>query len=160
MRITTALFLTTILFSCANIKELAQENSPKNVVFSELSVSDNSGFLEKKQQIITTSNAYDETWSELFSNYMKKPPIPTINFETSMVILVAMGEKSNGGYSTNVKSIIETENQLIITVEEKIPAKNCMTTSVIVHPAQLIEIPVTSKEITFKIVEQIYNCEE
>lgn len=160
MKTTYSILIFLTLFSCRSTKKTMEVNYPKNIEFLELTKSENSGFLTKKQQIITETNEYNEVWGELFSNYMKKPPIPTINFEAKMVILIAMGEKTNGGYSTRVKSITENEDEISILIEEKIPAKNCMTTSVMVYPSQLIEMPTTSKKIIFKVEETIYSCDE
>lgn len=156
------LFLSLILtlLSCKNTQKTVEVTFPKTVQFSELTKNDNSGYMEKKNLIIASTEAYDEAWNELFSNFMKKPPVPAINFETSMVILVTMGEKTNGGYSIHVKSITENEKDVVVLIEERIPAKNCMTTSVIVYPAQLIELPATDKEIIFTTEENIYSCEE
>ena len=110
--------------------------------------------------MITSQEKLEEIWNEAYSNYMKKPAVPVLNFENKMVLLTTMGEQNNGGFSIKVASITEHENNIMIIVEENIPDNNCMTTSVITYPYEIIEMPTTIKKVVFKNVEKIYSCEE
>lgn len=132
----------------------------KEVIFSTLSEGNNGGFMGKQNIVITSQEKLEEVWNEAYSNYMKKPAVPVLNFENKMVLLTTMGEQNNGGFSIKVASITEHENNVMVIVEENIPDNNCMTTSVITYPYEIVEMPTTIKKIVFKNVEKVYPCEE
>lgn len=172
MKIFIPISLLVIFAACKTTKEVTDttqttENTNintdptfKEVIFSTLSEGNNGGFIGKQNVVITSQEKLEEVWNEAYSNYMKKPPVPTLNFETKMVLLTTMGEQNNGGFSIKIASITEHENNLMVIVEENIPDNNCMTTSVITYPYEIVEIPATIKKIVFKNVEKIYSCEE
>lgn len=163
MKNISLILLLAITLSCKNTKQTTQSTPvsyPIAIVFDEITQGDNGGFMSKKNSIINTPEEFDEVWNEAFSNFMNKPPLPKINFETKLVLLIAMGEKTNGGYSIQVASVTENENDVTVIIQETIPGPTCMTTSAMTYPFQLIEIPATSKKIIFNTIEKIYSCEE
>ncbi len=154
---------TTEVTNKTNTTETTKTNvSPtfKEVIYSTLSEGNNGGFMGKQNVVITSQEKFEEVWNEAYSNYMKKPTVPVVNFENRMVLLTTMGEQNNGGFSIKVASITEHDNNVMVIVEENIPDNNCMTTSVITFPYEIIEMPYTLKTIFFKNVEKIYTCEE
>lgn len=154
---------TTEVINKTNTTETTKTNaSPtfKEVIYSTLSEGNNGGFMGKQNVVITSQEKFEEVWNEAYSNYMKKPTVPVVNFENRMVLLTTMGEQNNGGFSIKVASITEHDNNVMVIVEETIPDNNCMTTSVITFPYEIIEMPYTLKTIVFKNVEKIYTCEE
>ena len=154
---------TTEVTNKTNTTETTKTNaSPtfKEVIYSTLSEGNNGGFMGKQNVVITSQEKFEEVWNEAYSNYMKKPTVPVVNFENRMVLLTTMGEQNNGGFSIKVASITEHDNNVMVIVEENIPDNNCMTTSVITFPYEIIEMPYTLKTIVFKNVEKIYTCEE
>lgn len=154
---------TTEVTNTTNTTETTKTDAAptfKEVIFSTLSEGNNGGFLEKQNIVITSQEKLEEVWNEAYSNYMKKIAVPVVSFERKMVLLVTMGEQNNGGFSIKVASITEHENNIIVIVEETIPDNNCMTTSVITYPYEIVEMPTTLKKIVFKNVEKIYSCKE
>ena len=176
MKIFIPISLLVIFAACKTTKETTKEvtntttttentntsTAPtfKEVIFSTLSEGNNGGFMGKQNVVITSQEKLEEVWNEAYSNYMKKPAVPILNFEGKMVLLTTMGEQNNGGFSIKVASITEHENNVMVIVEENIPDNNCMTTSVITYPYEIVEMPKTIKKIVFKNVEKIYSCEE
>lgn len=176
MKIFIPISLLVILAACKSTKETTTEVTNttnttettktdaaptfKEVIFSTLSEGNNGGFMGKQNVVITSQEKLEEVWNEAYSNYMKKPAVPILNFEGKMVLLTTMGEQNNGGFSIKVASITEHENNVMVIVEENIPDNNCMTTSVITYPYEIVEMPKTIKKIVFKNVEKIYSCEE
>lgn len=154
---------TTEVTNTTNTTETTKTDAAptfKEVIFSTLSEGNNGGFISKQNVVITSQEKLEEIWNEAYSNYMKKPTVPVLNFENKMVLLTTMGEQNNGGFSIKIASITEHDNNVMVIVEENIPDNNCMTTSVITFPYEIIEMPYTLKTIVFKNVEKIYTCEE
>ena len=176
MKIFIPISILVVFVACKSTKETTKEvtntttitentntsTAPtfKEVIFSTLSEGNNGGFMGKQNVVITSQEKLEEVWNEAYSNYMKKPAVPVLNFESNMVLLTTMGEQNNGGFSIKVASITEHENNVMVIVEENIPDNNCMTTSVITYPYEIVEMPKTIKKVVFKNVEKIYSCEE
>lgn len=173
MKIFIPISILVVFVACKSTQETTKEvtNTTENtntsttptfkeVIFSTLSEGNNGGFMGKQNVVITSQEKLEEVWNEAYSNYMKKPAVPVLNFESKMVLLTTMGEQNNGGFSIKVASITEHENNVMVIVEENIPDNNCMTTSVITYPYEIIEMPTTIKKVVFKNVEKIYSCEE
>lgn len=157
---------TILLISCNSSKDTTKKatvgNKGENVEFTIIKEGTNNGYKElgNGYAILYRQNGFNMIWDSIFSNYMKKPSIPEIDFETKQLILVGMGEKPNGGYSIKIESISETKKEIIINIIESKPGNTCMTPSVVSYPYQLIEIPKTNKKFILNRVEKIYECEK
>jgi len=163
-----AIVLITLLFSCkaskqeklVGSKDKGQESTEEisQIVFTEVKSGENSDFIKAENLVITTQKDMDLTWMKMFGKYPRKPPIPMIDFDTKQLLLLAMGEQPNGGYTIKVKSIAQTIKGLLVTIEDTKPGKACNNTSALIYPFQLIEIPKTEMEITFTRVSKINAC--
>ncbi len=73
-----------------------------------------------------------------------------------------MGEQRSGGYSVKTSTIVETRKNITINVIESKPGSNCITTSVITYPFEIIEFDrgKTNKKFIFKTVENVYECKK
>ena len=163
-----AIVLMTLLFSCKasenkNIAvsqqkvEMGSEKTSE-IVFKEIKSGQNSDFIHLENIIITTQKEMDLNWMKMFGKHPRNPPIPMIDFETKQLLLATSGEQPNGGYTIKVKSIIQTAKGIIITIEDAKLGKTCNTTSALVYPFQLIEMPKTEGEIIFARESKIKPC--
>lgn len=165
IRVLTVITITTF-FACSSTKKvetIATETGTDNMEIINTSViaeSNNGGFVEKMNRIITNIDDLDKAWGKAFVNYERKKPIPVIDFEKQVVLLVAMGEKSNGGYSIKVGSVTNNTKNTVVTVLETIPGESCPTPSVMSYPYQLVLMPKQDSEVIFKTIEKVYDCEE
>jgi hypothetical protein len=152
--------LATIFFSCKTNQVVSTTSfEPKNITYIELNSGTNGDFPEKTNKIINNQNDYNEAWTAAFKRFFDKQKPARIDFETKMILLVTMGEKTSGGYTIKIDSITENEKTIVVTVLETSPGKNCMNTSVMTYPHQIVELKKSSKEIVFKTVEKTYNCD-
>ena len=152
------LFLTSTLFSCKSSKENKSKATP--IVFSEIQTGKNSSYTKYTTKEIVNIKELSAVWINLFTKYDRKPPVPTIDFDNKMLVVIALGERNTGGYSIQVNSILETKNEIKINVSENKPGPTCLTSSVMVYPFQLIEIPKTAKKITFTKAVDIHECDK
>ena len=158
--LTISLFV--LLFSCKPSEKAATNEKPtvKEAVidFTIIKEGTNSGFTEFKESLITKQADLSETWNNIFANYMQKDPLPKIDFKTNEVYLIAMGEKTSGGYTIKVESVVESKKEIIINVVKSIPGKSCMTTSVMTYPYQLIMFQKKDKPVRFNGIDKVYEC--
>lgn len=151
----------TLLFSCKvseNTNKVKTEPVDNEIAFNLVYEGTNSGFLEKKEQIITNQTDFEKSWNIALVNYLERNPVPTIDFEKNQVILITMGEQTSGGYTLKTDSVTNIKTGIAINATAKKPGASCMTTSVMTYPYQMISIPKTNQKIEFKITEDIYDC--
>lgn len=162
-----AIVLITLLFSCkASEKETlvgAQGKSSEAVEsntidFTEIKSGENSDYKKAQNIVITTQLEMDLAWGKMFGKYPRKPPIPMIDFETKQLLLVTMGEQPNGGYSIKVKAMLKTPKGILVTLEDSKPGKTCNTTSALIYPFQLVEIPKSEEKLSFTRVSKVNEC--
>ena len=151
----------TVLSSCNANKstvKTATESNSQVIDFRELNTGTNSGFSEKTNEAIYNQIEYNNAWERAFSKYFQKPKPQKIDFENKQLILVAMGERNSGGYKIRVKSVEESETNIIVIIEETKPGNSCLTTSVMTYPYQIIEIKKIPKKLIFQTEEKIIDC--
>lgn len=82
-------------------------------------------------------------------NPMSSPKSPEVNFDEQMVIAVFRGECPYQNYSTEIKSLNETNEGLEVLVEEKDPLGEVMSTAVS-YPYHIIKTASYDGEISFR----------
>ena len=80
----------------------------------------------------------------LLKNKMKQDDINNSNY-----VILNMGEKNTGGYSIGVETVEETDQNIIITVQEKGPEPGAMVMQVISYPYTVVKVK-SKKEIIIK----------
>ena len=85
--------------------------------------------------------------------------LPSIDFEKNSVIAVFMGMRNTGGFDIRVKKILETNENILVTVEEISPDKNCNVIQIITYPYQVVLTPKITKKVDYKTIETIKKCD-
>ena len=152
-----SLLVTASLFSCKNSEPIAKEEP---VPFTTIKSGNNSESEVYKTMVINNREELTEAWSLFFVKFNRKPPIPNIDFTSKTLVAAFLGERNNGGYSIKIKSVIKTNDKTTIVTEETKPGSNCMSTSVMVYPFHLIEIPKTNKPFVFTKTITINDCDK
>lgn len=98
-----------------------QENGGGNIQFYEI--------LTEPKEIVMLQN--DETL---------KGKIGATATDTANFVILNMGEKSSGGYSIGVDSVVETADKIIIKIKENKPAPGAMVTQAITYPYAVVRI--------------------
>ena len=116
---------------------------------------------EEWQNLLQNRNLSMNT-SKMFISYQNTANddfLPSIDFNNSSIIAVFMGTRNTGGYEINIKNIIETKNNITVTVNEIVPDKNCNVLQVITYPYQIIKTQKITKNVDFKTINKIQKCD-
>jgi hypothetical protein len=97
------------------------------------------GIGEPRRMVIRDANAWAQLWSELGAGER-----PDVDFTQNVVVVVAAGQRSTGGYGIAVNEVTQADGQLIIGVVETTPGPNCITTAAATQPADVVVIPVAA----------------
>ena len=66
---------------------------------------------------------------------------PEVNFSRDLVIAVASGEHSSGGHQIVVQQVTRDGGELRIEVVDTSPGPDCMTTSALTQPVDVVLVP-------------------
>ncbi len=94
------------------------------------------GIAEPLRQVIQDPKAWAQFWSRLGLGDR-----PEVDFEKELVIAVASGQQRTGGFAIAVDRVSQKEGELTIQVVETSPGPNCMTTSELTQPVDVVAIP-------------------
>jgi PrcB C-terminal len=94
------------------------------------------GILEPRRQVIQDANAWAQFWSQLGMGER-----PEVDFTRELVIAVASGQQPTGGFSIAVEQASQKQGELTIRVVETSPGRNCVTTSELTQPVEVVAVP-------------------
>jgi hypothetical protein len=69
-----------------------------------------------------------------------------------------MGTRGSGGYLIDVKDVLTAGNRLIVTVEERSPASDCLATAVVTAPVVLVRVARTA-DVSFVETTAVHSCD-
>ncbi len=86
-------------------------------------------FTESYESVIES----EEEMNEYFGEYDQE-----IDFSQEKVAIIALGQRSTGGYSIEITGIEETEDEVILTYEERAPEG--MATQALTYPSKVVSV--------------------
>jgi len=123
----------------------ATKSSAKNSLYEVLTQQSNGGasirffeILSEPDQIAMLQN------DENLKNKISPNDIQTSNF-----LVLNMGEKTSGGYSIGIDTVVETDKNIVITIKETSPEPGTMVTQAFTNPFCVVKIN-SKKDIIFQ----------
>jgi len=112
------------------------------------------GIGESRRLVIRNANAWAQFWSELGVGEQ-----PNVDFTRDVVVAVAAGQRSTGGFEIAVDRITQTDGELSVEVVERTPGPNCMTTTSLTQPVDVVVVPVAdARSWSFMERKEIRAC--
>lgn len=154
-----------VLVACESVTEAAPAEAQVPAGSIELSMTERasvqgwfSGFEEPQRLVIRTEGAWAEAWERIHSHLSDPPPLSSVDFDSSVVVLAAMGRRNTGGYLTTIESVHEHDGVLYVSVLEEGPGRSCAVPQVLTAPVHAVEVPTRSDEARFQVEERIRSC--
>ena len=137
--------LSLVALTLVSCGATSTKSSDKNSLYKVLTQQSNGGatirffeILSEPDQIAMLQN------DENLKNKINPNDIQTSNF-----IILNMGEKTTGGYSICIDTIIETDKNIVITIQETSPEPGSMVTQAFTNPFCVVKIN-SKKDIIFQ----------
>jgi hypothetical protein len=92
-----------------------------------------SGIADSRRMVIQDQEAWTAFWTELGVGER-----PEVDFKRNVVIAVAMGQRSSGGYDIAVQGVSGAAGELTVDVVETSPAPTCATTMALTQPVDVV----------------------
>jgi hypothetical protein len=140
-KILVALVAVTLV-SCG---ATSTKSSDKNSLYEVLTQQTNGGASIRFFEILSEPNEI----AMLQNDENLKNKISPNDIQTSNFIVLNMGEKTSGGYSIGIDTVVETDKNIIITIKETNPEPGSMVTQAFTNPFCVVKIN-SKKEIIFK----------
>ncbi len=125
--------------------------------FTRLASRSTSGFTEPLELVVRDAAAFAAAWKTLNQGLPGNPP-PAIDLGRSIVVVVALGARSTGGYAVHVDSVERTGGALIVRYTATSPGRECMTTQSLSAPVELIRVDHTAGTVRFERAEAVRPC--
>ena len=95
-------------------------------------------------------------WNSIFGSARAGRPVPPpeVDFKKEMVLAVFIGEKRTGGYSVEIKSAVEENGKLVVTVSETAPKPDAIVTQALTSPFHLVAVKRSALPVHWKIVNK------
>jgi hypothetical protein len=94
-----------------------------------------SGIKGDRRLVIREPQTWSRFWAELGAGVQ-----PQVDFSRDLVIAVASGEQASGGHDIAVQRVTRTDGELRIEVVETSPGPNCMTTTALTQPVDVVQV--------------------
>lgn len=121
------------------------KSSDKSSLYEVLTQQTNGGASIRFFEILSEPNEI----AMLQNDENLKNKISSNDVQTANFIVLNMGEKTSGGYSIGIDSVIETDKNIVITIKETNPEPGSMVTQAFTNPFCVVKIN-SKKEIIFK----------
>ena len=95
-----------------------------------------SGIKGTRRLVIREAATFTAFWRELGAGVR-----PTVDFSRDLVIAVASGERMTGGHDISVPRVTRSGGDLRIEVVETKPGPDCMTSSALTQPVDVVLVP-------------------
>jgi hypothetical protein len=69
-----------------------------------------------------------------------------VDFTRDVVVAVAAGQRSTGGYEIAVDRVTQNNGELSVEVVERTPGPNCMTSASLTQPVDVVIVPIADAQ--------------
>ena len=117
-----------------------------------------SGLATQQRLVIRDAATWANLWSQIAANTQPRPAAPAIDFDSKVVIVVAMGQRPSGGYSIDIDSVRIVDEDVRISVTETSPGDKCGVTGALTQPIAATAVPRFDGEPTFNEHTATRDC--
>ncbi|HSP07549.1 MAG TPA: protease complex subunit PrcB family protein [Acidobacteriota bacterium] len=99
-----------------------------------------SGLKDPLQQVIQNKKDFEDLWKKHVSVLVPQPPVPEVNFDTSVVVAIAIGEKNTSGYQILIRKVEPKTSDVLIHFHQTEPPANSLVLQVTTQPFVLLRV--------------------
>lgn len=119
-----------------------------------------SGLVTSERLVVRDAAAWQTLWNRIHSGRTPTPPLPAVDFSRDMVVVVAMGQKSSGGYNILLERATEEAGDgIAIAVLSSSPGANCVVTMAVTAPVDIATLPLHPGPFLFSERSERRSCE-
>ena len=108
----------------------------------------NGGLTDPARLLIRSPRQFAEVWAKAWGGLRPGPPLPSVDFRTSVVVVVAMGTRGSSGYAIEVRRITGEGDRLFVDVESVVPS-GCVVAQILTQPFEMVRVPTRASSAEF-----------
>ena len=116
-----------------------------------------SGMRESQRLLVRDAATWLDTWASI-SNTIPTQPAPNVNFATQMVVVAALGERNDGGYTIRVDSAQRTTDGLTVWIGTITAGPHCGKVTMLTQPVDIASLPRIDGAVRFVDVPSVVDC--
>ncbi len=96
-----------------------------------------------EQVVIRTEGEYERFWNRVHADTSAQPDRPSVDFATTMVVAIVLGERPTTGYAAEIVSINQTKNPaepIGVLYKEYTPGSNCVVAQTLTSPYHIVKV--------------------
>lgn len=118
-----------------------------------------SGYETPGLRVVRSADAWTAAWDTLTQPVSPEPPLPSVDFDTEMVVIAAEGIKPSGGHGLLIQHVTETRDTIFVLAESTRPGRNCFTTQALTSPLDARLLPRSDLPVVLMTARLVYDCE-
>ena len=148
---------------CTSVSSPPSPNKDASAVTSSplpitpLLLSITSGFAEPMEMVLHDQNALSDAWKTAHAG-IRGNPAPTVDFQSQMVVVVALGTRRTGGYSVQIDQVNRDKDGAVVSYTATSPGATCMTTQMITSPVAAVTAPLVTGAVRFERHDVVNKC--
>ena len=116
--------------------------------------------LDKPERIVVRDpDSWQALWVRINGTLLPVPPAPAVDFSREMLVVVALGARSTGGYGILVDAANESDNAGIAVTVRSISPKNCITTQAFTQPIDIARLARRDGPVSFIEHSEVHVCQ-
>jgi hypothetical protein len=119
-----------------------------------------SGLDRPARLVVRDAVTWRAVWNQIYLRQSPVPPLPVVDFSRDMIVVVALGSHSTGGYSILLGGASESANNGVsVIVDSSSPGSNCVVTEAFTQPVDIARVPLRDGSVSFVERSHVSNCE-
>lgn len=117
-----------------------------------------SGLDQPERLVVRDEVAWREVWAAIWRRHSPEPPLPEVDFSQDILVVVALGQRSSGGFGIIADSAFTTNGELMIRVRTIAPGPRCYTTGAFTQPVDVARVPRMALAVRFREQPEVHDC--
>jgi hypothetical protein len=126
--------------------------------FADVLMTDFSGIVSPRTEVIRDESRWAAVWSEIHALQSDPPARPVIDFSQEMLVLVAIGQRSDSCWGVTILSLDFSGGRINLRAEER-HVIDCVCLTVITHPIHVVRTPRTDGALSSEVVLRNTSCQ-
>lgn len=117
-----------------------------------------SGLVDSVRMVVRDSTAWRELWQQINRPFLPSPALPSVDFQREMVVVAALGARSNAGFDVVIDGAEEDSTGIEVKVRRSSPAAGCPVAAAMSQPVDLARMPASGRALRFRERSVVIPC--
>jgi hypothetical protein len=119
-----------------------------------------SGEEDRLSWLLRSEAEWEEFWNRAHMGREPRPPLPPVDFEQNMVLVVSVRNQPARGSSLTIASITNTAGLLRVRTQERMDGPNCLSSVAVTQPYVIVSLPrLNQSGLTFDLSSRTVDCD-